>query len=134
MSDRAAVEDLLNSYSLAYDTADPDGLGQCFTEDATFALELPGNDPIAFETRAGIVKLVVDSMASQTDQRRHINTNLIVKADADGGFDTTHYLTLVATENGEIKLISAGVYTSKIVDDGGTLRIKSFHLDLDRPY
>ena len=134
MSDRVHAEELLNRYSLAYDTADPETLGRCFTEDAVFSMQLPGKDLVSFETREGIVKLITDSLAAQTDQRRHINTNLIVTPRADGGFDTSHYLTLVATENGEIRLISAGIYRSRMVESGGELLIKSLHLDLDRPY
>lgn len=134
MTDRPEVEDLLNRYSLAYDTSDLDNMSACFTEDAVFQMTLPGNDPMTFESRATIMKLMSDSMASQTDQRRHVNTNLIVEQGEDGVTRTTHYLTLLATENGEIRLLSAGVYRIEIVEEDGALRMRKLDLTLDRPY
>lgn len=134
MTDRSAVEDLANRYSLAYDTADLETMEQVFTEDATFSMVIAGGDKISFGPRDAIMKLMRDSMSSQTDQRRHVNSNLIVEGTEDGVTRTKHYLSLFATENGEINLLSAGLYSSEIVEDGGTLRFKTLHLDLDKAY
>lgn len=134
MSDRAAIEDLANRYSLAYDTADLDGIEATFTEDATFSMVIAGGDKLSFGPRDAIMKLMRDSLSSQTDQRRHINTNLIVEGEQDGVTRTKHYLTLVATEEGQINLLSAGVYSSEIVEEDGALRFRSLHLDLDKAY
>lgn len=134
MADRAAVEDLANRYSLAYDTADLETMESVFTEDATFSMVIAGGDRISFGPREAIMKLMRDSMSSQTDQRRHVNTNLIVEGTEGGVTRTKHYLTLLATEDGEISLLSAGLYSSEIVEEGGALRFKSLHLDLDKAY
>lgn len=134
MTDRAAVENLANTYSLAYDTADLDTMESVFTEDATFSMAIAGGDKMSFGPREAIMKLMRDSMSSQTDQRRHVNTNLIVEGTEGGVTRTKHYLTLLATENGEISLLSAGLYSSEIVEEGGKLRFKSLHLDLDKAY
>ena len=134
MPDRASIENLLNRYSLAYDTPDLEALESVFTEDATFSLVIAGGDRIAFEPRDAIMKLMRDSLSAQTDQRRHINSNLIVEGEADGVTRTRHYLTLVATENGAISLLSAGVYSAEIVEQDGVLRFRSLHLDLDKAY
>ena len=134
MTDRSAVEDLANRYSLAYDTADLDTMETVFAEDATFSMVIAGGDRISFGPRDAIMKLMRDSMASQTDQRRHVNTNLIVEGTDGGVTRTKHYLTLFGTENGEISLLSAGLYSSEIVEEGGSLRFKTLHLDLDKAY
>lgn len=134
MPDRAAIENLLNRYSLSYDTPDLDAMADVFTEDATFSLIIAGGDKIAFESREAIMKLMGDSLSAQTDQRRHINTNLIVHGEESGVTRTTHYLTLVATEEGVITLLSAGVYSAEIVEEDGVLRFKTLHLDLDKAY
>lgn len=134
MAARDDILDLLNRYSLAYDTGDVDAMAACFTEQAVFQMKLPGNDPMTFESRSAIMKLVSDSMASQTDQRRHVNSNLIVHGTEDGVTRTTHYLTLLATEDGAIRLLSAGVYRNEIVEEGGALRMRKLDLELDRPY
>ena len=134
MSDRAAIEDLANRYSLAYDSADLGGIETTFTEDATFSMVIAGGDKLSFGPREAIMKLMRDSLSSQTDQRRHINSNLIVEGEQDGVTRTKHYLTLVATEEGQISLLSAGLYSSEIVEEGGSLRFRSLHLDLDKAY
>ena len=134
MADRAAIEDLANRYSLAYDTADLDGIEATFTEDATFSMVIAGGDKLSFGPREAIMKLMRDSLSSQTDQRRHVNSNLIVEGEQDGVTRTKHYLTLVATEEGQINLLSAGLYSSEIVEEGGSLRFRSLHLDLDKAY
>ncbi|WP_114424360.1 nuclear transport factor 2 family protein [Nocardioides houyundeii] len=134
MTDRSAVEELANRYSLAYDTADLDTLESVFTEDATFSMVIAGGDKISFGPRDAIMKLMGDSLSSQTDQRRHVNTNLIVEGTEGGVTRTKHYLTLMGTENGAITLLSAGLYSSEIVEDGGRLRFKTLHLDLDKAY
>lgn len=134
MSDRAAIEDLANRYSLAYDTADLETLESVFTEDATFSMVIAGGDKISFGPRDAIMKLMRDSLSSQTDQRRHVNTNLIVEGTEDGVTRTKHYLSLFGTENGVINLLSAGLYSSEIVEEAGALRFRSLHLDLDKAY
>lgn len=134
MNDRSAIENLLNTYSLAYDTADLATLAEVFTEDATFSMVIAGGDRIAFESRAAIMKLMGDSLASQTDQRRHVNSNLIVDGTRDGVTRTRSYLTLLATEDGVTNLLSAGMYSAEIVEDGGAPRFRLLHLDLDKAY
>jgi hypothetical protein len=134
MPDRSAIEDLANRYSLAYDTADLETIEKAFTEDATFSMVIAGGDKISFGPRDAIMKLMGDSMSSQTDQRRHVNSNLIVEGTEGGVTRTKHYLSLFATENGEISLLSAGLYSSEIVEEDGTLRFRSLHLDLDKAY
>lgn len=134
MPERSAIENLANTYSLCYDSGDLETMAGLFTEDAVFSLVVAGGDRIAFESRDAIMKLMGDSLATQTDQRRHINSNLIVEGEADGVTRTTHYLTLVATEDGVISLLSAGVYSSTIVEDAGVLRFRTLHLDLDKAY
>lgn len=134
MPDRSAIEDLANRYSLAYDTADLETIENVFTEDATFSMVIAGGDKISFGPRDAIMKLMGDSMSSQTDQRRHVNSNLIVEGTDGGVTRTKHYLTLVATENGAISLLTAGLYSAEIVEEGGVLRFRSLHLDLDKAY
>lgn len=133
MTDRIAIERLLNTYSLAYDSRDLETMDSCFTADAVFSMQVAGQEPVSFDGRDTIMKLMTDSMASQTDQRRHINSNLLV-SEEDGVVRTTSYLTLVATEANQIQLLSSGVYRNEIVEDAGTLRFRRLHLDLDKSY
>ena len=43
-------------------------------------------------------------------------------------------LALFATENGEVRLITTGVYRDKVVREGDTWQLLERHLDLDLPY
>lgn len=133
MANRDDIENLLNSYSLAYDSNDMVTMADCFTADAVFSMKIGDNDPMSFESRDVIMKLMTDSLATQTDQRRHGNSNLILRTEGDV-VHTTSYLNLTAVENGEIALLTSGVYTNEIVEDDGKLRVRKMHLDLDRPY
>lgn len=134
MTDRSALEDLANRYSLAYDTADLDTIESVFTKDATFSMKIAGNEPMSFGPRDAIMDLMRNSLSSQTDQRRHVNSNLIVEGTDGGVTRTKHYLTLLATEDGQISLLSAGLYSAEVVEEDGTLRFRSLHLDLDKAY
>lgn len=134
MPTRAEVENLLNRYSYAYDTPDLDLMETLFTSDAVFRLVIAGGDPIVFETREAIMKLMRDSLAGQSDQRRHVNSNLIVADTVDGVTSTTNYLTLVATAEGAIELLSAGVYRTEIVEHEGAHKLRLLQLELDKSY
>lgn len=134
MAQRERIEDLINRYSLAYDTGDLDEMNRIFSDDAVFRMRLPDADPVEFTGKAAIMELMAGATASQTDQRRHINSNLIVHPSDGGDITTTHYLTLVGTENGQIELITAGVYRLRIVEDNGELALGELDLELDRPY
>ncbi len=109
-------------------------LADCFTDGAVFRMALPEGDPVVFEGKEAIMAMMTETLDSQSDQRRHCNSTIVVHGTENGVTRTTHYLTLLATEGGEIRLISAGVYKLEIVEDGGRLRMRRLDLALDRPY
>jgi hypothetical protein len=42
------------------------------------------------------MKLMTDSLASQTDQRRHVTTNIVVRKETDDAAAVSSYLTLIS--------------------------------------
>jgi len=72
-------------------------------------------------------------MAEQTDVRRHVVSNIFFEDEGEQP-KTISTLTLIATENGEIQLLAAGVYRDTVTNQSGTWRIASRHLDLDKSY
>jgi 3-phenylpropionate/cinnamic acid dioxygenase small subunit len=78
--------------------------------------------------------LMRDSLASQTDQRRHITTNIIIRGEDATSAITESYLTLIAVENGAIRVLSSGKYQDELVNDGGVWRLSKRHIALDLPY
>ena len=135
MVDRGAIENVLNRYALAYDEDDMPDMADCFTQDASFSMRIQDGDLIGpFEGREAIVKLMRDSLASQTDRRRHLTTNIVVSGDGDGRATASSYLTLVSVENGALTVLSSGRYVDELIQEGDAWRIAQRHLDLDLPY
>ena len=80
------------------------------------------------------MKLMTDSMAEQTDQRRHVVSNIFFEGEREGNPVVVSNLTLMATENGEIQLLSAGVYRDTVCRVNGDWQILDRYLELDKPY
>jgi hypothetical protein len=135
MADKQAISEMLGKGGWAYDTPDVDYLADMFTEDGRFELSIDGVGEVGpFEGRAPIRKLYEDSLASQTDQRRHVVTNIFFEDETDDSVTAVSYLVLISIENGALKVISTGVYRDQIVRDGDAWRIKVRNLALDLPY
>ncbi len=130
--DRDAIEQLYAEYAWAMDANDFARLGQVFAEHATFTIVIAGIDePIGpFPSRAAIIEFISGAVTEQTDQRRHVITNV----RTEGSDVATATLSLFVTENGELDVRTTGVYRCGLGDEDGTLRFTSMHLALDRGY
>ena len=99
MADKQAVTELLNRAGVAYDTADTDFLREMFVDDgAQFHMTIAGGDIIPFEGKETIGKLFSDSLEEQTDQRRHVITNIYFTDETDDSITAISYLVLIAVE------------------------------------
>jgi hypothetical protein len=135
MADKQAVTELLNRAGVAYDIADTDFLRDMFVDDgAQFHLTIAGGDLIAFDGKENIGKLFSDSLETQTDQRRHVITNIYFTDETDDSITAISYLVLITVEEGELNVISSGIYTDDCVLVGGEWKLKKRRLDLDLPY
>ena len=128
------IHELLGRAALAYDERDLPTLESGFTEDASLSMRIAGGDLIGpFAGREAIMKLFTDSMAEQNDVRRHVVSNIFFDESGDDPVAISN-LTLVATENGEIELLTAGIYRDTMVLVDGTWLISNRHIELDKPY
>ncbi len=136
MSARGDIENTFHRWALAYDENDPDAMEACFTKDAVLTMRIGDGDLVGpFDGRDAIMGLMRDSLASQTDQRRHITTNIIIRREDEQSAETESYLTLIAVENGQIRVLSSGKYQDTLVaEDDGVWRLRSRHIALDLPY
>ncbi|MEQ8803245.1 nuclear transport factor 2 family protein [Haliea sp.] len=135
--EKLAIHELLSRAAYALDERDVEMLAASFAEDAAFSMRIAGGDLIGpFETRDGIMQLMTGAMAEQTDKRRHVVSNIFFPADAGAGegVAVVSNLTLFATENGEISLLSAGVYHDRVVKRESGWQLLQRHLDLDKSY
>ena len=135
MSSRDEIAELLSNYAWAMDAGEFEPLNDVFTEDAKFAIEIPGADPIGpIEPRDAIVEFIAGSVTGMNDQRRHVVTNQRFAREGEDDADVTSTLTLISIADGELTVVSTGVYESVVVRDGGAWRIASLKILLDRPF
>jgi ketosteroid isomerase-like protein len=135
MSVRNEIENAFARYALAYDEGDMDAVEAAFAKDAVFTMKIGDGDLIGpMEGIVEIMKLFRGAHESQTDQRRHITTNLLVEEIDEATVKTTSYLLITSAENGKLTALSTGKYEDqfrKIADDW---LISKRHIALDLPY
>ena len=135
MADKQAISDMLGKAGWAYDQGELDYLSGIFTEDALFTLTITGQGQVGnFEGRETIHGLYVGAKESQTDQRRHVVSNIFFEDETDDSVTAVSYLTLISVEDGALNVISSGIYTDKVVLEDGNWMIKHRDLVLDLPY
>ena len=152
--DRLAIFELLSRVAYAYDQRDLPGLAECFTSDARFSLHIARAEPMApCAGREAIMTLYRDAMAAQTDVRRHVISNPFfietgIETGAETGIETgaetgvesgaeptvVSNLTLLATEDGQCRLLCTGVYRDTLRRVDSRWRLHRRHLDLDSAY
>lgn len=133
--DRGAIEDVLNRYAIAYDENDMTTIADCFTADAVMSLRVQDGDLVGpFEGRDAIVRLMRDSLAAQTDQRRHIVTNAMIRAAGATAVSVDSYLTLISVEGKALTVLSTARYEDQLVREGDAWRFSKRHVQLDLPY
>ena len=131
-SARLAITETLHRYAWSYDTRDLALMATTFTPDASFTIELagtPGWGP--FTDRAAIIAWLGAIMATQTDQRRHVVTNLIVHELTPTRAVAASYLTLTAAENGQLAVKCTGSYRDELSYTEEQWRIQRKILVLD---
>ena len=94
------VHELLSRAAYALDEQDLQMLGACFAPEAEFRMQIAGNAPIPpFVGHAAIMELMRNAMAAQTDDRRHVVSNIFFEAGETDARVISN-LTLLATESG----------------------------------
>lgn len=134
-ADKLAIQELMSRAAYALDEHDLDRIEKCFAPEASMIVRIAGQDDVGpFEGREAIMKLMADSIAVQTDRRRHIVSNLFFEEEGDTAATVISNLTLFATENGENRLITTGGYRDKVIKMGDDWLIADRDLSLDLPF
>ncbi len=132
--DKLAILDLLSRSAYGYDERKLDMLEACFTPDAAFSIQITGADLMGpFEGAEAIMELYRNSLAAQTDVRRHVVSNAFFVSEGEEP-EVVSNLTLFATENGQARLLCTGVYRDQLRREDSGWCIHRRHLDLDSPY
>lgn len=134
-NDKLAIHELLARAAYGLDIRNLELLTSCFAEQAVMTLRIAGGDLVGpFDGRDAILKLMSDSMEEQTDQRRHVTTNIFFESEGEDTASVVSNLTLLGTEDGQIRLISAGVYQDEVIRVGAEWKLVKRHIELDLPY
>lgn len=135
MVDRDALEQLFAQYGWPMDSREFGFLNDVFAKDATFTVQITGGDTYGpIEGREAIYEFCSSTVAAQTDQRRHLITNVRTERETDGGAIATAILTLLVIENGALEVKSSGLYRGEVVREDDAWRFASLHLTLDLPF
>jgi SnoaL-like domain len=132
MADRDAIEQLFSDYGWPMDSREWPVLGDTFTEDAEFTIVITGGDTIGpLQGRDAIVEFCSTTVNAQTDQRRHVITNIRLAPEKDTEAEVTAILTLIVVTDGALEVKSSGLYRTRAVLDGDRWRFARMHLTLD---
>ncbi len=134
-SNKLAIHELLSRAAYSFDERKLDVLEQCFTVDASMLVNITGSGEVGpFEGREAIMQLMSDTLAAQTDVRRHVISNFFFEAEGKKTATVVSSLVVSSVENGEINVIISGIYRDDVVKADGDWRISHRHLGLDIPF
>jgi len=134
-ADKLAIHELLSRAAYSFDERQLDVLEQCYTADASMLVDITGVGEVGpFQGREAIMQLVSDTLAAQTDVRRHVISNFFFESEEKKAARVVSSLVVFAVENGEINVIISGIYRDDVAKDDGEWRIAQRRLDLDLPF
>ena len=135
MADRLAIENVLATWALGYDDRRPELMERCFTADATMTLHIGDQETMGpYVGRDEVMRHFTDHHEIQTDQRRHVVTNVTIELDEPTEATTTSVLTLLVVDGGEVRVQATGVYRDHFVEADGRWCIRERVLRLDAHY
>lgn len=136
VADKLEIQELLHRSAWAYDEARLDVMEAGYVEDAEMRLRIADGDVIGpHEGRDAVIALNRGAIESQTDQRRHVISNVFFEEEEEDRAVVVSSLTLLGTPpGGETTVLSAGLYRDTVVRRGGRWYFQARFLTLDRPY
>jgi len=131
MHDQLAVYALYVDYAAGMDIRDFALTRNTFASNATFSLNIKGSPAIEpIHGAQAIGDFIETTTREQTDQRRHVITN--IRHTEEGGVHIAYgYLSLFVTDDSGLTVQCTGMYRSEIVEENGALRFGNMQLDLD---
>jgi 3-phenylpropionate/cinnamic acid dioxygenase small subunit len=134
-SDKLEIHELLCRAANSFDERRMDMLEQCFAADAIMLVNITGTGEVGpFEGREAIMQLMTDTLAAQTDLRRHVISNFFFESEGKSMARVVSSLVVFSVENGEINVIISGVYRDDVAKSDGDWRITHRRLNLDLPF
>jgi len=133
-SDRLAIKDVMDAYSLYWDNSDVDGFFNLFTEDAVRIDSKEGQEDvlIPMQERKTLASERLNYFKSHGLQRRHLMANTHFLQQNESTAYIKQYTLLTSTENEKVlKLLSTIVYDVWLKKVDGIWKISKYKIDLD---
>jgi len=135
MNDHEAVYQLYTRYAAGMDNRQFELTRETFATDASFSLNIKGTEAVApIEGKQAVGDFIETTTREQTDQRRHVITNVRFSNETDTETRATAILSLFVTLNNQLTTQATGWYDCQAVLDDGTWRFARMYLTLDRTY
>ena len=123
--DRVLIAERISRYGWAYDERDRTLFSDCFVEESTWEGSVMGDVAVGpFVGREAIVAWNTDFWNVQTDQRRHVFTNVIVDELGESSAVAHAYLLLTSSAQERMTPVTTGAYRLDLVKEDGVWRIK----------
>jgi hypothetical protein len=132
---RVLISERMNRYGWAFDERQEEALKACFAENATWQANIMGSNIIGpFTGREEIVSFMKEFWPVQTDQRRHIITNLLVEDQTDSTASILTYHVLMSASTEKLFPVTSGFYKVEMVKIDNIWRISTLLAGYDIPF
>jgi len=126
------IHELLGRAAYAFDERDIVMLQECFSPEATMVVKIADGQTFGpFDGREAIMALMTATLDSQTDMRRHTISNFIFEEEGNDRARILSTVVVTSAENGEIKLVTSGVYDDVVTRADGRWQIADRKLKLE---
>lgn len=135
-ADRLLIAERIYRYGWSYDERDREGLADCFVQDGVWEGLIMGRDKVGpFQGREEILEWLTGFWLQQTDQRRHIFTNVVIDELGPAEATAHAYLMLTASSDATMSPVTVGPYRLSLVKDtDGVWRLSRLVGGYDAPF
>lgn len=118
-ADRLAMQDTVAQYCWGYDNGDFEMLAGSFTAEGTTSGKVSHSDAAWGPTvgSQAIAEMLSEIRRTQSDQRRHTTHTFRFENQTETSADLHCYVTIISTEAGETKTLTAGCYHASMVKE-----------------
>lgn len=131
---RARIADAFYRFGFAHDEARVDVVASCFAEDVVFEVALGQAEPFSrLHGRAAVRDRLTRIIAEQSDQRRHVISNVLVeRLDLAAGTASALAFSVVTVAANGMSLGASVVYAGELHREAdGCWRFTSFYIGMD---
>ena len=130
------IAERIARYGWGYDERDAALLSDCFTADGVWEGSIMGGDAVGpFTGRDTVVAFLAEFWAIQTDQRRHVFTNVVVESITADTAMAHAYLILTASADATMAVVTNGPYRFELSrESDGVWRMAKLSAGFDAPF